>query len=268
MKNVLLLVHDDAGQEARFQSAVDLGRALGGHLTCVDVAWVPPIVGDGFYDNAYAVAEVLTQERSREAENRLRLEERLRRGDLPWDWIEASGDFASCLAGEAALADVIVVSRQLDGPEIPSMKRTASELVVRADKPVLAVPAEVKGLDLDTPVVAWDGSPASANALRAAIPLLQKASHVTLLSIDDGSVVTPAEDAASYVSRHGVRPNVRHLAAGHRSTAFTLLQEVADGGYGYVVMGGFGHARWVESLFGGVTRGMLTHSPVPVFLAH
>ena len=41
MKNILLLVHDDPGQEARVQAALDLTRALDGHLTCLDVAAMP-----------------------------------------------------------------------------------------------------------------------------------------------------------------------------------------------------------------------------------
>ena len=41
MKNILLLVHDDAGQEARFQAALDIGRAVEGHLSCLDVTVIP-----------------------------------------------------------------------------------------------------------------------------------------------------------------------------------------------------------------------------------
>jgi hypothetical protein len=40
MKSIRLLVHDDEGQEARFQTALDLTRALAGHLTCIDVSMV------------------------------------------------------------------------------------------------------------------------------------------------------------------------------------------------------------------------------------
>ncbi len=36
----------------------------------------------------------------------------------------------------------------------------------------------------------------------------------------------------------------------------------------YLVMGGFGHRRFVKALFGGVTRTLLGKSPVPLFLAH
>jgi hypothetical protein len=38
MKNVLLLVHDDPGQEARVQAALDVVRAIEGHLICLGVA--------------------------------------------------------------------------------------------------------------------------------------------------------------------------------------------------------------------------------------
>ncbi len=51
MKNVLLLIHDDAGEEARLQVALDLARGLSGHLICVDIVQTasaandrPPIV--------------------------------------------------------------------------------------------------------------------------------------------------------------------------------------------------------------------------------
>ncbi|MEI9928819.1 MAG: universal stress protein [Sphingomonas sp.] len=33
-------------------------------------------------------------------------------------------------------------------------------------------------------------------------------------------------------------------------------------------MGGFGHRRMAEAIFGGVTRTMLNACPVPIFLTH
>ena len=48
MKNVLLLVHDDAGQESRFQAALDITRAVEGHLTCLNVAIYPMFVSDAY----------------------------------------------------------------------------------------------------------------------------------------------------------------------------------------------------------------------------
>ena len=75
MKTILLLVHEDEGQEARLQSALDVARVVDGHLKCLDVAVIPVFVGD-FYSGA-GEAMLLADERRNEADNRARIEARL-----------------------------------------------------------------------------------------------------------------------------------------------------------------------------------------------
>ncbi|MFA6117942.1 MAG: universal stress protein [Sphingomonas sp.] len=267
MKNILLLVHDDAGQEARIQAALDIGRAVEGHVTCLDVAILPALVGADYVGDA-GFGMLLAEERNREAANRATLEARLAREDVPWDWIDATGQIAGCLKGASALADLIVVNRQLDEFPIPDMRTAAGELVVQSGKPILAVPDSLKRMDLETAMVAWDGSATSAAALRAAVPLLKLASRVEIVEIEDDSVRAPVEDAAAYLSRHDIHAMVRRLPHSGRTTADVLADRIATGAFGYVVMGGFGHRRFLEALFGGVTRAMLTRCPVPLFMAH
>jgi len=62
-------------------------------------------------------------------------------------------------------------------------------------------------------------------------------------------------------------------SAGFGSIAMTrprgpTAAEAANEKASYIVMGGFGHRRFVEAIFGGVTREMLGESPVPLVLAH
>jgi nucleotide-binding universal stress UspA family protein len=269
MKNILLLVHDDSAQESRLQAALDLCRAVGGHVTCLDVTYVPPILaGGGAYDDSYAIAELLTLEKTREAANKTKLEARLANEDVTWDWIDATGDIAPCLERAAALADVIVVNRQVGDFAYPDMRGAAADLVVRSGKPILAVPSDCRALNLNSAFVAWDGSPCAANALQAAVPLLQRTDHVTIIEVGDGSVATPAEDAALYLSRHDVHARIDRIPVAPGSAATVLLEKAASGDFGYGVMGGYGHRRVTEALFGGVTRTMLSESPVPLLLAH
>ena len=70
MKNVLLLVHEDAGQEARLQAALDLTRALDGHLQCLDVSLMP-VLASAPYDGV-GQALLLEDERTREDDNKIR----------------------------------------------------------------------------------------------------------------------------------------------------------------------------------------------------
>ena len=85
MKNILLLVHDDQGQEARLQVALDLTRAFGGHLSCLDVTILPALVGD-YYGGATGGAMLLAEESDRETRNKAALEARLAHEDVSWDW--------------------------------------------------------------------------------------------------------------------------------------------------------------------------------------
>jgi hypothetical protein len=95
MKNILLLVHDDVGQEARLQAALDIARAVDGHLSCLDVT--PSIVVSGGFSAEFAQASMVRDERESEAKNKLAVTARLDCEDVSWDWTDAYGDVASSL---------------------------------------------------------------------------------------------------------------------------------------------------------------------------
>lgn len=268
MKNILLLVRDDPGLEARLQAALDLCRAVGGHITCLDVIWCPPLVDGGFQDSALAVAGVIADEEARDAAAWQRLEQRLSHEDVSWNRVRARGEIAAALRDACDLADIIVLSRQTDGPSSPDMREIAGAVVVRSRRPTLVVPGDCKRLDPSSALVAWDGSPCAAAAVRAAVPLLRHAADVVLFEAGDGSATLPAEEAAAYLSRHDIHAVITRVPAGPGGAAGALLRTLATGAFGYVAMGGFGHSRLTEALFGGVTRTMLKESPVPILLAH
>lgn len=269
MKNILLLIHDDAGQEARVQVALDVTRALKGHLTCLDVTMLQLIPSDVLGDVSIAL---LTCERQQESANKARLEARLAAEDVAWDWIDMTGPLESSLEEAAALSDLIVVNRRIEDFPYPDMGRVAAGLVVNSGKPILAVPASAKRLDVaGMALVAWDGSAAASDALAAAVPLLRLARSVTIVEVDDGSIAVPAEEAAAYLSRHDIHPRIFRAAGtdedGERASDI-LLAKAGSGAFDYVVMGGFSRARLIEAVFGGVTRRMLDECSIPLLLAH
>ena len=266
MKNILLLVHGDAGQEARLQCALDLTRALGGHLRCLDVALRPATFAAPY--DGLALGVLLEDEERHEFANKQRLQARLAKEDVPWSWDDVTGEFENELREAARLADVIVVNRALRD-DYPAMRRVASDLIIKARRPILAVPEDARKLDLfGHALVAWDGSTAASAALLAAVPLLRLAEQVTVLQIDDGSIDTQAEEAGAYLSREAIEARIVKIAPEGRSVGDILIEAVARYGAGYMVMGGFGHARLLEAIFGGATRFMLSQSPVPLLVVH
>jgi len=267
MKNILVLMHDDAGQEARFQAALDLTRALDGHLTCIDVSIAPAFVGD--YGVTGGEALLMADEQLREKNNRAHMEARLQAEDVAYDWADACGFLDQCVRDAAALADVIVLNRELDTIHYPDMRELVGQLVLKSGKPILAVPEAIRRFDAaGHAIIAWDGSDEANAAMRAAVPLLTKASKVTLLEVDDGSIRIPAEQAAEYLSRHGIKPVVERTSSAIDLPSTIIADRLEETKASYLVMGGFGHSRFSEALFGGVSRRMLSECLVPIFMAH
>lgn len=265
MKNILLLVHDDEGQEARLQAALDLARALDGHLSCVDVTVLPMLVADIYAgaDQMLVAADV----KEGEARHKAALQIRLAQEDVPWDWVDVVGNMAASVLDVATLADLIVLNRQLDGFPHPDMHEIASRIVMHARAPVVAVPEDKKRFATERAFIAWDGSASCAATMRACVPLLALASEVRLFCARDKSVEVAPEAAARYLSRHGVHATVQTIDRRGRNADQLIAIECAQWEADYVVMGAYGHGRLRET-FGGVTKRLLSSSKVPLVLAH
>lgn len=262
MRNILLLVHPDQGQEARFQAALDLTRALGGHLTCLEVTALPLVALErgGMTDPEFTVDDIPSQSD--------RLRGRLAGEGVAWDWVKVSDDIIPGLAAAARLADVIMLS----GPQGSEGSSVTAALIDRligaARKPLMIIPPRLERLDLTgSALVAWDGSIGAASALGAAAPLLALTREVTIFEAGSGHLDVPAEEAATYLSRHQIAATVVRRALGQRSAGDVIHRFAQKGGFGYIVMGCFGRSPISEALFGGVTATMLERCGVPLFLA-
>ena len=265
MKNILLLVHDDKGQEARVQGALDLARGLSGHIRCLDVT--PIYVFPGDLEGA-AAGQLVAAERVNETRNHAVLETRLANEALPWDWADALGDMANCLVGQARLADVIVVNCTREGWLNGDRRSIVTSVVTQANCPVVAIPDAAKGIALGgAALVCWDGSQPAANALRAAIPMLKLGGAVHVVTVGDIEDGPSAREAATYLSRHDIHAEVREIAGGAAEADACLLDLGQSLRADYCVMGAYGHGRMNEALFGGVTRRMIQAAQLPLVLA-
>ena len=267
MKNMLLLVHDDAGQEARLQAALDIVRALDGHLDCIDVTPYPVVAGGAVM--GYGESVVVMDERDSEARNKAALTERLAREDVSWGWTDAMGELATSVLEAADLADLIILNRALEGYPLPNMRDITSRIVARTNAAVLAVPETQGRFAFDRALVAWDGGRSAAAALRAAVPLLALASEVEIFMArdNDDEVQNEPEKAAVYLSRHGIHASVKILESAKERPDALIAKEAENWRADYIVMGAYGRGRLRET-FGGVTKRMLMDSKLPLLLGH
>jgi len=261
VKEILVLIHHDAGQDARLAAAVDLARRLDGHLMCLDVTKMPAMFGTEFA----AGAMLLEQESRREHVNRDVVRSWLARQEVRWSWQDCVGNLATSVIDAAALADLVILNRKLEIAAWPDMRDVTDTVLMHLHIPVVAMPDEAERFAADRVLIAWDGRPSGAAAMRAAVPLLGLASAVEIFMVDEGRERIDPDMAATYLQRHRVAASTKIVACDSCEVEDLILEECARFRADYVVMGAYTHGRTAE-LFGGVTRRMLSNSSLPLFL--
>jgi nucleotide-binding universal stress UspA family protein len=268
MKSILLHIFDDVALSGRLTTACDLARAFGGHLTCLHAT---PI--EDYLATDPLIALELPEEFSTKVTRRwealqARVEERLRSEDLSWDWLHSDELMSTALIRASALADLVVVSLADQAVMRDDPRPLAATVATGARTAVIGIPQGHAQLSFDAPaLVAWNGSPEAAAAMRAALPFLQRVAAVHLLEVEEKVPAYPRDRAARYLSRHNVHAEIvcRSSDGGVTDVIRRTAREL---GAGLIVMGAYGHSRLREALLGGVTRDLVADSEVPLLLAH
>lgn len=181
---------------------------------------------------------------------------------------EVEGGFTAGVRDAARLSDLVVFgpSAAQGGPDIGG---AFIETLTHGGRPVLLAPQEAVEDLVPKIVVGWDASAVAAHAISAAMPLLACAGTVELFMVGEraNGTVSP-DDALEYLSLHGIEARPRIFDAGHASPGEVLLREADAAGATLLVLGGYGHSRLFETLFGGTTVHAAAHSTLPLFMVH
>jgi nucleotide-binding universal stress UspA family protein len=181
---------------------------------------------------------------------------------------QVQGNLSDQLTEAARLSDVIVFGPLHDGDKA-GLADAFVQVLVETDRPVLLAPDRVPEGFARHVAIGWDGKTAASQAVSAAIPFLQRAERVEILSIQRASASPQPTDALrEYLDLHNVAAGERVIVRSSKSTGEVLLEAALAGGADLLVVGGYGHGRIRESLIGGVTRHVITHARLPVFMVH
>jgi nucleotide-binding universal stress UspA family protein len=271
MRSILLHVSDDACMEARLQVALDLAREFNSHITCLQpVAFDFSVPGD-LYGTMIAELIPVIQENADKLRDRICA--RLANEDVTWNWQQEEGPTRPLLMRAETLTDLVVLGARDPASDGKGPSGLAGYMAVHGRSPLLVVPESARSLNVAGPVViGWNGSMEAGHALRGSIPLLKAAASVTLANvterIDDANELFAAVDGAEYLSRHGISCEIVEIDRGQQTVGQALVNAAAARSAAYLVIGAYGHARAVETVFGGVTRELFSNPPLPIFTAH
>jgi nucleotide-binding universal stress UspA family protein len=119
--------------------------------------------------------------------------------------------------------------------------------------------------------VAWDFSRPATRAVADAMPILEKAKRVCVLTVtNEKSIDTRRSGAelAKHLARHSVEVVLDEVDAKGRSIGDVFEAHLTYRNANLLVMGAYGHSRIREFILGGATKSMLTRPPLPIFLSH
>jgi nucleotide-binding universal stress UspA family protein len=256
--------HDAAMLRTAASLAAPFGATLTGVYTAATPASLFPWAGDGTAIGMEMAIGVL-QQAATDGETRAR--EQLAAFDYPRKEFEASyGEDWVGLRVSARLADVVVFNR-LPTHSGSFLSEAFQQILMDERRPVLISEAP---LDLAGPVaIAWDGGREASRAARRAVPWLQKAKEVIVVT---APAATPGEFQPSrlvdYLADQGVM--ARHVNLSPKGEVGPLLLEAVQKlGTKLLVAGAFGHPRFQRFIFGGTTQTLLDHQSGPaLFLSH
>ncbi len=276
VKTILLHVQNDQVLGQTLETALSLARACEAHLSCLHVTPIEAYVAFDAFGGVFVMSDVFKAIGEEEKLIGERLRSELSNEDVSWHYTQVTGDIPGQIVGRAALADLVVTSRQPRRTDFQgSTVGLLGELLHRSRTPLFIAADDGKLPDpTGSALIAWNGSFEAANAVRSSVGLLKLASEVRILQIDEEKEEAfPSTTLLEYLSRHGIHAELK-IETAHPETRDTdfvtacLLAEAEKLKAAYIVMGGYSHSRVSEYMFGGLTRSMLAGCSIPLFIAH
>jgi len=289
IRSVLACVDGGDGSEKVIETAISVGKSFSAYVEVLHVERpvspaMPSIVEGGSLIAAAEIFDAIEREEAERTKNAERLFQRLcvdgglkivdadsienfKDSQSGFAWNLVSGHDNRELGYRGRLFDLIImakVNEQEGGVDSSLLEAalfdTGRPVLITSDEPIDFRNAQV--------AVAWDGSREAARSVGLAMPFLEAADRVSVITVSDGSEVEGAAELGRYLSRHGVLNECVPLKKNGSSIAHSLIEESRNHDIGLLVMGAYGHSALSQYLFGGVTRELLESGKLPLLVAH
>lgn len=278
-KTILVQLNDErrAGlliDAARFVGELDEAHVIG--------VYAVPTVAYGSPMRIGATIIEAGRKRFHEEADRIKktFEEAMRGRAIKTEWrlLESHVGYRDCaelVIEQARSADLVIAAQSDSSWEDSAMLDFPERIAMESGRPTLLVPYAGRFPKFGSRVViAWNGSREAARAVFDALPLLQRASVVQILSITRGTQkksdtrTIEAADIGAALARHGVTCELAQSIAVGLEVEDDLLSRAADFSADLIVMGCYGHSRLREFVMGGASHSILKQMTMPVLMSH
>lgn len=275
MKTILASIPTEREFRPLIDASLSLAKTFGARLDAVAIGYEASTIGLAM-DGGAAMAAVFEMERKR-ASSRAKavlsiVEIQAQQIGVPcccMPMTAAPFEADIALSALARMRDLTIALQPEAGLDTFD-NALPQELLFGSGGPVLFVPYTHQGpLKLGRVGIAWDGSRLAARAVRDALPFLNGARKITIMTINETeSPHVSAEALKTYLSDRQLESTIIRATAAPADIQPTMLSMAADEGLDLIVMGGYGHSRLRERILGGVTREMFNAMTIPTLMSH
>ncbi len=208
------------------------------------------------------IHETFLKEETKKLE--ITLSEKRIKGEATAQIITGKGYRSKLIEQEAKFCDVVVVA----SPPKGKITATFETTITQSGKPALMFPRKMKTFSTKKIVIGWNNSPEVSRAVSLAIPIMQKAKKVHIVTSKEYSKDNKhIEKLQSYLLCHDIEATFEFVKT-TKIPGEALLNHATKGNYDLIVAGAFRHKGLKELMFGGTTKYLLKNTTIPVFMAH
>jgi len=286
LKDLLVWLDRTQSSFVNLRLAADLARRHGSRMTALYVReWSPAqlahrntaeLAGRSLADVEAlgSDAEASIDESALEA--RTEVERVAREYGVPIEWRVADGEPSRVLPQHARYADLCILDVQTPAASTSAGYRFSEEMLFVSGRPVLLVPELSEFATLGAHIaIAWNSSRAAARAINDALPVLERAERVTVITVNPAEFIggrhgsLPLPRLLEHLERHGIYARPVEVSDVPLGAIADVLQERAiEEGADLIVAGAHGHVWLREMLLGSVTRDLLARLRLPVMMSH
>jgi nucleotide-binding universal stress UspA family protein len=184
--------------------------------------------------------------------------------------VDAAADIPLNFAEAARLTDLSVVPVKSHDSR---SERIVERMIFDSGRPILMCPEDASELSVgfDRVMVAWDHTAPAARAVADALPLLEEAADVRVVTATDERTQSQVESGNAllrHLAEHGINATFETIRIDGSSVGKVFEAYVKKNSIDLLVMGAYRHSRLNEVVWGGATKTIIGKPPCWVLMSH
>jgi nucleotide-binding universal stress UspA family protein len=277
MKCILAPLVGNPTDSVTLEAALSTARMFGAHIDALYVRSDPDDIAAWGVGSAIPDLQARAEQRERLAERaferfcakHLHIGTACAQDGVSATFLSTTGRQLELYPAFGRTSDLIVFGVATDQRELTWDVLKA--VLFSAGRPVMFAREQPSDPGFGTVAIAWKNTPEAARAIGVAGSFISRASRVIVFCVDEEKEAD-RESAARLIrnlQRYNQKVVLQRVSShGKADPAAMLLDSATAWHAGLLVMGGYGHSRMREWVFGGFTNHVLRCATLPVLMMH